>query len=75
MANQSATAYYAVPDPTSGDMTYWRRDKRGRIGPWPTRPPARWYVPVKFVSAVSRQVARLHGEHAKDPSLRREGHE
>jgi len=30
--------YYAVPDPTNPSaMTYWRRDRRGRLAPWPPR--------------------------------------
>lgn len=30
------TEYYAVPDPHDpATMTFWRRDKRGRVGPWP----------------------------------------
>lgn len=32
------TAYYAVPDPNDpGQMTYWRRDHRGRLTPWPSK--------------------------------------
>lgn len=31
-------AYYAVPDPIDlGQITYWRRDKAGRVSPWPAR--------------------------------------
>lgn len=37
-----ATRYYAVPDPTTGAMTYWRRDRRGRLAAWPTRPQAHY---------------------------------
>ena len=32
--------HYAVPDPTTGDMTYWRRDARRRLKAWPTKPQA-----------------------------------
>ena len=36
--------YYAVPDPNHQDqITYWRKDKRGNLRPWP--PKAR-YGPV-----------------------------
>lgn len=32
------TTYYAVPDPNDASvMTYWRRDKRGQLQPWPER--------------------------------------
>lgn len=34
--------YYAVPDLDTGDMTYWMKDKRGRLKPWPLDPPARY---------------------------------
>lgn len=31
-----AIAYYAVPDPgDTGQITYWRRNARGQIAPWP----------------------------------------
>ncbi|MBB4931410.1 hypothetical protein F4561_002230 [Lipingzhangella halophila] len=44
------TAYYAVPDPNDPDqMTYWRRDHRGRIAPWPSK--AR-YGPALYRSDV-----------------------
>ncbi len=29
--------YFAVPDPDTGDMTYWYRTTRGAIEPWPPR--------------------------------------
>jgi hypothetical protein len=33
----SETEYYAVPDPAGDAITYWRRNRRGGIDPWPTR--------------------------------------
>ena len=39
--------YYAVPDPNTGDMTYWFRNRRGAIVSWPQRPPAR-YGPRRY---------------------------
>jgi len=40
MTSNLQPTYYAVPDPDTGEMTYWRRDKRGRLKPWPQRPQA-----------------------------------
>jgi hypothetical protein len=37
--------YFAVPDPDTGDMTYWYLDRRGMVQPWPQKPrPARHYA-------------------------------
>jgi hypothetical protein len=29
--------YFAVPDPDTGDMTYWYTDHRGRLSAWPSK--------------------------------------
>lgn len=35
MTEPKEISYYAVPDPDSGDMTYWRRDGHHRLIEWP----------------------------------------
>lgn len=37
MPKDNVPKYYAVPDPDTGDMTYWARSKRGQLEPWPQR--------------------------------------
>lgn len=36
------TSFYAVRDPETNDMTFWCRDTRGRLQPWPRKPQARY---------------------------------
>lgn len=49
MTKKLDTRYYAVPDPTTGDMTFWYRNKKGELDAWPTRPKTR-YGPRLFNS-------------------------
>ncbi len=45
-------AYYAVPDPDNpGQITYWRRDARGRVTAWPARTT---YGPVLYKRDVPK---------------------
>lgn len=43
------TRYYAVPDPDTGDMTFWYLNKKGEIAAWPRKPKAR-YGPTLWAS-------------------------
>ncbi len=42
MSTNEPLRYYAVPDPDTGDMTFWYRTAKGQRRPWPTRPQARY---------------------------------
>lgn len=54
------TEYYAVPDPHDpGTLTFWRRDKRGRVQPWPSK--AR-YGPQLTVDDVPAHLRRVDRE-------------
>lgn len=44
MGKRDTPTYFAVPDPDTGDMTYWYRDRRGVVQPWP--PKVRGYGPT-----------------------------
>lgn len=46
MAYADEPKYFAVPDPDTGDMTYWFRDKRGKLQPWPQKPRPARYGPI-----------------------------
>lgn len=37
MPEANVPKYDAVPDPDTGDMTYWTRDKQGELRAWPPR--------------------------------------
>lgn len=37
MRAPSEPKYFAVPDPDSGDMTYWYQDKYNRLASWPPK--------------------------------------
>lgn len=46
--------YFAVPDPDTGDMTYWYRDRRGSINPWPPKV-GRYGPRMPSVAGLSRE--------------------
>lgn len=57
-------AYYAVPDPIdAAQITYWRRDKRGFIGPWPA---SAKYGPLLYKSAIPRGLKDGRSEWIRD---------
>ena len=45
MPKDNEPKYFAVPDPDTGDMTYWERTKDGQYVAWPRKPRAAWYGP------------------------------
>ena len=45
MPDDNVPKYYAVPNPDTGDMTYWERTKDGQYVAWPRKPRAAWYGP------------------------------
>ena len=43
--------YFAVPDPDTGEMTYWVKDRRGTLKPWPQSPMPARYGPILYPKA------------------------
>lgn len=60
----TCTAYYAVPDPANPDqITYWRRDKRGRIAAWPTNAK---YGPILYKRDVPKGLPAERSQWVSD---------
>lgn len=66
MAATAKPTYYAVPDPDTGDMTYWMRTGRGELKAWPTRrydtrlcgKPYVWMAAIRGAIEANPDVAR-----------------